>query len=75
MAKTTDKPEADAQTAAEPLPAPLKFADQVYTSRTVITPQTRRALAVTRGVVEVPPDDTEALNFLKTHAEFKPLKE
>jgi hypothetical protein len=75
MAKTTDKLATEAPAAAEPLPAPLKFADQVFTSRTLIIPKTRRTLAVTQALVEVAPDDTEALDFLKAHAEFKPLKE
>ena len=74
MAKTTATPD-EAPAAVEPLPALLKFADQVFTSRTLIIPKTGRTLAVAKAQVEVSASDTEALNFLKAHAEFKPLKE
>lgn len=75
MAKTAATPAADAQAAPGAAPAPLKFRDQVFTSRTLITPKTGRSLAVSKSQVEVSPDDTEAIAFLKAHKEFQPLTE
>lgn len=77
----TDEP-AFASPMREPLlltasatPELLKFCDQVYTSRTLIIPASGRTLPVAKGLAEVLPTDTEAVAFLKAHAEFKPLKE
>ncbi|MHC8348704.1 hypothetical protein ACYZT7_04830 [Pseudomonas sp. RT4P38] len=71
MAKTTDKPAADQSPAADLL---LKFRDTVYTSRTLIIPETGRALPVAKGVVEVSASDEQALSYLKGNEEFKPLE-
>jgi len=75
MAKTTGNPSPDEQTVSELVPELLKFRDQVYTSRTLIIPKSGRPLPVAKGLVEVLPTDTEAVNFLKAHEEFQPLKE
>jgi len=72
MAKPPDKPAADQSPAAELL---LKFRDTLYTSRTLIIPETGRVLPVARGVVEVSASDEQALSYLKAHAEFEPPKE
>ncbi|RON43658.1 hypothetical protein BK666_19915 [Pseudomonas frederiksbergensis] len=56
-------------------PELMKFSDQVYTSRTLIIPASGRTLPVAKGLAEVQSSDTEAVAFLKAHAEFKPLKE
>jgi len=53
----------------------LKFRDLVYTSRTLIIPKSTRKLPVAKGLVEVQPDDAEALAFLTGNEEFAPLKE
>lgn len=74
MAKL-EKSVPDEQVAAEPAPVPLKFRDLVYTSRTLIIPDTGRTLAVAKGVVEALPTDIEAVNFLKGHEDIQPLQE
>lgn len=74
MAKT-EKPAGDELATSEPVPARLKFRDLVYTSRTLIIPQSGRPLPVAKGLVEVQSDDAEALAFLKANEEFAPLKE
>ncbi|CRL47763.1 hypothetical protein [Pseudomonas sp. URMO17WK12:I11] len=51
----------------------LKFRDKVYTSRTLIIPDTGRALPVAKAAVEVSASDEQALSYLKAHDEFEPL--
>lgn len=86
MAKIVDTLVSDEQVSASPMREPLpltpsappdllKFSDQVYTSRTLIIPASGRTLPVAKGLVEVLSTDTEAVAFLKAHAEFKPPKE
>ena len=83
MAKIVDMLVTDEQVFAssmrEPLllttPEVLKFRDKVYTSRTLIIPETERTLPVSKGLVEVLVSDTEAVKFLKANAEFEPAKE
>lgn len=50
------------------------FRDTLYTSRVLILPDGRQ-LAVARGRVSVPPDDTVALEYLGKHPDLKPLQE
>ena len=50
MAKTTEQPATKHSPAEDLL---LTFRDKVYTSRTLIIPDTGRTLAVARGVVEL----------------------
>jgi len=71
MAKTTATPDTDESAT----PAPLKFRDKVYTSRTLIIPETSRTLSVSKGLVEVLVSDIDAVKFLKSNAEFEPAKE
>ena len=71
MAKTTEQPAAD-QSPADLL---LTFRDKLYPSRQLILPETQRSLPVTKGMVEVPGSDTEAVKFLKAHDEFELLRE
>lgn len=66
MAKTTEKPAAAA--APDLL---LTFRDKVFTSRTLIIPDSKRTLAVTKGVVEVSASDEQAVSYLKAHQEFE----
>lgn len=69
MAKTTDK------TGAEPSPAALlTFRDKVYTSRTLIIPDTGRTLPVAKGLVEVSVSDEQAVSYLKANEEFELLE-
>lgn len=83
MAKPTEKPAddqttPDLQAAVYPTAAPdrlLKFRDKVYTSRTLIIPDTDRTLPVAKGVVEVSASDEQAVSYLKANAEFEPAKE
>jgi hypothetical protein len=51
----------------------LTFRDKVFTSRTLIIPETGRALAVAKSTVEVSASDEQALSYLKAHEEFEPL--
>ncbi|PMZ92722.1 MULTISPECIES: hypothetical protein [unclassified Pseudomonas] len=82
MAKS-DTPVTDLPASPEALPQPasalvstlMKFRDKVYTSRQLILPESQRSLPVTKGLVEVPGSDTEAVKFLKAHDEFELLKE
>ncbi|MBA1293420.1 hypothetical protein G7025_08615 [Pseudomonas lurida] len=53
----------------------LTFADQVFTSRTLIVPGTDRTLLVEKGVVKVQSSDAQAVSLLKANAEFHLLKE
>ena len=84
MAKPIEKPADDQASPTDLLPtvyqtsAPdllLKFHDKVYTSRTLIIPDTDRTLPVAKGVVEVSASDEQAVNYLKANAEFEPAKE
>ncbi|MFB6403482.1 hypothetical protein [Pseudomonas putida] len=62
------------------LPAPSEHAaqvtyrDTVFTTRVLILPGDRQ-LPVARSRVSVPADDTEALQYLDAHPDFKPLPE
>jgi hypothetical protein len=83
MAKPTEKPvddqaTSDLQAAVYQTSAPdllLKYRDKVYTSRTLIIPDTDRTLSVAKGVVEVSASDEQAVSYLKANAEFEPAKE
>ena len=68
MAKTSDTPIAGAL-------AGSTFSDKLYTSRTLILPDSGRALAVFKAQVTVQATDAEALEYLKAHEEFEPLQE
>jgi hypothetical protein len=71
MAKTPEQPAAD-QSPADLL---LTFRDKVYTSRTLIIPDSARTLLVAKGHVEVSVSDEQAVAYLKAHPELEPLKE
>lgn len=75
MAKTTTTLAGEEQAAPELTPERLKFRDKVYTSRTLIIPETERTLPVSQGLVEVLVSDIDAVKFLKASAEFEPAKE
>jgi hypothetical protein len=75
MAKITPTLAGEEQAAPELTPERLKFRDRVYTSRTLIIPESERTLAVSKGLVEVLLSDTDAVKFLKANAEFEPAKE
>jgi hypothetical protein len=75
MAKITPTLAGEEQAAPELTPERLTFRDKVYTSRTLIIPETERTLPVSKALVEVLVSDTEAVKFLKTSAEFEPAKE
>lgn len=66
MAKTSDKPVAGVEPGAT-------FRDKLYTSRTLILPDSGRALAVLKAQVSV--EDAEALAYLKASEEFELLQE
>ena len=68
MAKTSDKP------AAGVVPGST-FRDKLYTSRTLILPDSGCPLAVSKAQVSVPAADAEALEYLKAHEEFELLQE
>lgn len=68
MAKTSDKPAAGVE-------AGSTFRDKHYTSRTLILPDSGRALAVIKAQVSVPAADTEARAYLETNEEFELLQE
>ncbi|WP_330213589.1 hypothetical protein [Pseudomonas sp. Z18(2022)] len=68
MAKTSEKPVAGAEPGAT-------FRDKLYTSRTLILPDSGRALAVLKRQVSVPAADTEARAYLETNEEFELLQE
>lgn len=67
MAKTSDKPAAVASGST--------FRDKLYTSRTLILPDSGRPLAVIKAQVSVPAADTEARSYLETNEEFELLQE
>ncbi|NWE18035.1 hypothetical protein [Pseudomonas sp. P7548] len=68
MAKTSETP------VAGDVPSPT-FRDKLYTSRTLILPDSGRALAVFKAQVTVQATDAEALEYLKAHEEFEPSQE
>ena len=68
MAKTIDKPATEEQAVA--VPASLTFRDLVYTSRTLVVPDTDRTYPVAKGLVVVPESDKEAVAFLQNSAEY-----
>lgn len=71
MAKTTEKPAVEPSLASDLL---LKFRDKVFTSRTLIIPESARTLAVAKSCVEVSASDEQAVSYLKAHAEFETLE-
>jgi hypothetical protein len=78
MAKTNDvlsieqpQPQPQPQRAAD---LTMKFRDRVYTSRTLVLPESGRTLPVARGCVEVSVSDEPAVSYLKAHQEFEPLE-
>ncbi|MEX3777831.1 hypothetical protein [Pseudomonas sp. MYb118] len=68
MAKPTELP-VDSPT--PPRDLVLMFRDKVFTSRTLIIPNSKRTLAVAKGVVEVSASDEQAVSYLKSHQEFE----
>lgn len=83
MAKIVDSLVTDEQTSVSPMREPLllatpellKFRDKVYTSRLLIVPGADRSFPVSKGVLEVPVSDIDAVKFLKANDEFELLKE
>jgi len=71
MAKPTELP---AEAVAPARDLLLTFRDKVFTSRTLIIPDSDRTLAVAKGRIEVSASDEQALSYLKTHQEFEPLE-
>lgn len=69
MAKITDKPVTEQSPAAR-----QTFRDKVYTSRTLIIPDTVRTLPVAKGLVEVSVSDEQAVSYLKSNEEFELLE-
>lgn len=51
------------------------FRDKLYTSRTLILPDSDRSLAVFKALLWVAETDTEALDYLKANEEFELLQE
>jgi hypothetical protein len=68
MAKTSETPVAGAGRGST-------FRDRLYTSRTLILPDSGRALVVLKQRVSVPGTDAEALDYLKSNEEFELLQE
>ncbi len=68
MAKTSDTPVTGAVPGST-------FRDKLYTSRTLILPDSGRPLAVFKAQVSVQATDAEALEYLKAHEEFELLPE
>lgn len=68
MAKTSDKPVAGIEHGST-------FRDKLYTSRTLILPDSGRSLEVFKAKMSVPATDTEALEYLKANEEFELLQE
>lgn len=68
MAKTSETPVAGAGSGST-------FRDKLYTSRTLILPDSGRPLAVLKAQVSVQATDAEALEYLKAHEEFELLQE
>ncbi len=73
MAKTIEKPVTEDQTPAAPVT--LTFRDLVYTSRTLVIPESDRTYPVAKGRVSVPASNNEAADFLSNSVEFELLKE
>jgi hypothetical protein len=72
MAKPIEKPATEVQAPAAQ--ASLTFRDLVYTSRTLVVPDTDRTYPVAKGLVVVPESDKEAVAFLKAHNEYAALE-
>lgn len=68
MAKTSETPVAGAGSGST-------FRDKLYTSRTLILPDSGRALVVLKQRVSVAATDAEALDYLKSNEEFELLQE
>ena len=68
MAKTSETPVAGAGSGST-------FRDKFSTSRTLILPDSGRALVVLKQRVSVPGTDAEALDYLKSNEEFELLQE
>ena len=68
MAKTSETPVAGAGIDST-------FRDKLYTSRTLILPDSGRPLAVLKAQVSIQATDAEALEYLKAHEEFELLQE
>lgn len=68
MAKTTDTP-------VTGVLAGSTFRDKLYTSRTLILPDSGRPLAVFKAQVSIQATDAEALEYLKVNEEFELLQE
>ena len=68
MAKTSETPVAGAGSGST-------FRDKLYTSRTLILPDSGRSLAVLKAQVLVQATDAEALEYLKSNEEFELLQE
>lgn len=68
MAKPIEKPATEEQATA--VPASLTFRDLVYTSRTLVVPDTERTYLVVKGLVVVPESDKEAVAFLMANSEY-----
>ena len=68
MAKPIEKPATEEQ--ATTAPASLTFRDLVYTSRTLVVPDTDRTYPVAKCLVVVPESDKEAVAFLKANSEY-----
>ena len=67
MAKPTELPVDNPAPSRDLL---LKFRDKVFTSRTLIIPDSKRTLAVVKATVEVSASDEQAVSYLKSHQEF-----
>lgn len=72
MAKPIEKPATEEQATA--LPASLTFRDLIYTSRTLVVPDTDRTYPVVKSLVVVPESDKEAVAFLNAHSEYAALE-
>lgn len=69
--KSTDaEADAPAAPAAAVEQARVTFRDTVYTSRSLVLPDSDRVLQVQAHAVSVEPDDAEALNYLSNHADM-----
>lgn len=68
MAKPIEKPATEEQ--AITASASLTFRDLVYTSRSLVVPDSDRAYPVVKSLVVVPESDKEAVAFLKAHNEY-----
>jgi len=74
MAKTNDVLSIEQPQPQRAADLTMKFRDRVYTSRTLVLPESGRTLPVARGCVEVSVSDEPAVRYLKAHQEFEPLE-